>query len=379
MDKHYDLAIVGGGIAGAALAYFLSPHYSILLLERESALGYHSTGRSAAEFTHRFHSATIGQLTQASYDFFLHPPEHFTDISLLRKRGNLIIANEEKAQRLADVFMEEQKSAPAFASPIERLSVAQAIEKVPFLNPDYVVDAFYDPDCWDIEVENVLQGYIKGAKRNGAEILLNTELHSAIHNDAHWTLETSNGKMSAHTVVNAAGGWVDPIAEMFGVPSLNIIPHRRTAISVKVPDYDVSHMPEVNEVDEDFYFKPDAGQLMVSPADETPVEPHDAWPEDLDIAYAAHYLTECSTLEFEHIAHKWAGLRTFAPDRLPVVGFSSKQPNFFWLAGQGGYGIQTSPALGRMAASLIHSQTIPEDMAQLGLTSDTFSPARFGG
>jgi D-arginine dehydrogenase len=164
---------------------------------------------------------------------------------------------------------------------------------------------------------------------------------------------------------------------MFGAPPLGLVPHRRTAISVKLPDHDLSGIPEVNEIDEAFYFKPDAGQLMVSPADETPVDPHDAWAEEIDVAYAAHFLTESTTLDIRHIAHSWAGLRTFAPDRLPVIGASGKVPGLFWMAGLGGYGIQTSPAVGRIAAALLTGDVIPTDIAAQGITADMLSPARF--
>ncbi len=377
MERHFDIAIVGGGIAGASLAYFLSPYRSVVVLERESAAGYHATGRSAAEFSRRFHDDIVAKLTRSSYTFFSQPPDNFSEVALLKPRGNLIIANAEKAGRLAQVFAEEQ--AESLPNPVERLSVEQAIDKVPFLDPNYIADAFYDPDCWDIEVENALQGYLKGAKNFEAKMYTNAEITGAKYQASMWQLTSSLGEIHASVLVNAGGAWADSIAQLSGVAPLSLTPYRRTVISVKVPQYELHDMPEVNEVDEDFYFKPDAGQLMVSPADETPVDPHDAWPEEMDIAYAAHYLSECTTLEFDHIAHSWAGLRTFAPDRVPVVGYSSQVPGFFWLAGQGGFGIQTSPALGRLASELIQHKPVPDELSILGLTEAVFSPARFGG
>ncbi|MEM9629925.1 MAG: FAD-binding oxidoreductase [Pseudomonadota bacterium] len=377
MAEIFDIAVIGGGIAGASVAHFLSGKRSLVVLEQESALGFHSTGRSAAEFTRRFHSEIAGRLTAASAGFMMTPPDGFTEVDLLRPRGNLLIADAEKADHLRHVYEAECASSPEGASPVELLDVDAALEKVPFLDTDWVKAAFYDPDCWDIEVENLLQGYARSAKTYGAEFRHNSQLLKARRENDHWVLETSQGEVRSRTVVNAAGGWADAVAQIFGGAPLGIVPHRRTAISVKVPGYDLSRMPEVNEIDEVFYFKPDAGQLMISPADETPVEPHDAWPEEIDIAYAAHYLSECTTLDVTHVAHSWAGLRTFAPDRLPVIGQSRKIEGLFWLAGLGGYGIQTSPAVGQIAAALLLDAEIPEEFHAAGLGAEIFSPSRF--
>ncbi|WP_323776365.1 FAD-binding oxidoreductase [Leisingera sp.] len=377
MTEIYDIAIIGGGITGTSVAYFLGNQRSVVLLEQEASLGYHATGRSAAEFTRRFHSDVTGRLTQASAAFMTSPPEGFSQVDLLRRRGNLLIAQAEKADYLRQVFEKEQANTPDGAAPVEFLSVELALEKMPFLDPDWVKGAFYDPDCWDVEVENLLQGYSRSSKKAGTEFRQSAALISARREGSNWILETAGGELRARTVVNAAGAWADPVAQMCGASPLGIIPHRRTAISVKVPGYDTAEMPEVNEIDEVFYFKSDAGQLMVSPADETPVAPHDAWPEELDIAYAAHYLSECTTLEVNHVAHSWAGLRTFAADRLPVIGFSGQAEGLFWLAGVGGYGIQTSPAVGQIAAALLTGAELPIDVVNAGVTAAIFSPSRF--
>ncbi|MBO9451271.1 FAD-binding oxidoreductase [Tropicibacter sp. R16_0] len=374
MSEVHDIAIIGGGITGASLAYFLQGRRSVVLLEQETALGFHSTGRSAAEFTRRFHSPEVGRLTQASADFMMTPPPGFAEIDLLRPRGNLLIADAEKAGHLRTVYDTERANAPKDTPPVELLNVEQAMEKVPFLDPGWVSVAFYDPDCWDVEVEILLQGYARGAKSQGAAFQQSASVTGAVRENGHWVIETSAGEIRAKTVVNASGGWADPAAGILGAAPLGITPHRRTAISVKVPGHDLTHMPEVNEIDELFYFKPDAGQLMVSPADETPVDPHDAWPEELDVAYAAHYLSECTTLEVTHVAHSWAGLRTFAPDRLPVIGFSGQVEGLFWLAGVGGYGIQTSPAVGQIAAALLCDAPMPDPIA--GIDPRLFSPSR---
>ena len=374
MAETVDVAVIGGGIAGISLAYFLSPHRSVAVLERETALGYHSSGRSAAEFAFRFHSATVGKLAKVSYPFLTNPPSGFTETELLKRRGNLLIADAEKAERLAQVFAEESAAGPG----LERLTVEQAIERAPILNPDYVVDAFYDPDCWDIEAENLLQGCAKGARGNGATILNKAEVLAARREGDVWILETTAGEVRAKTVVDAAGAWADRSAMLFGLKPLGIVPYRRTAITVDLPaGIDVGALPEICEIDEVFYMKPEAGRLLVSPADATESEPCDAQPEELDIAYAAWYLEQATTVAVSHVAHRWAGLRTFASDRVPVVGYSGEKEGFFWLAGQGGFGIQTAPAMGRLAADLVLGNALAADFGEQGLTAAMFAPRRF--
>ena len=374
MAETVDVAVIGGGIAGISLAYFLSPHRSVTVLERESALGYHSIGRTAAEFAFRFHSAIVGKLAKVSYPFLTNPPAGFTETDLLKRRGNLLIADADKAERLAQVFAEESAAGPG----LERLTIEQAIDRAPILNPAYVADAFYDPDCWDIEAENLLQGCAKGARANGTTILNKAEVLAAERERDVWILETTAGEVRAKTVVNAAGAWADRTATLFGLKPLGIVPYRRTAITVDLPaGIDVGALPEICEIDEVFYMKPEAGRLLVSPADATESEPCDAQPEELDIAYAAWYLEQATTVAVSHVAHRWAGLRTFAGDRVPVVGYSGEKEGFFWLAGQGGFGIQTAPAMGRLATDLVLGNALAADFGEQGLTAAMFSPERF--
>lgn len=374
MSETFDIVIIGGGIAGASAAYYLAPHRSVLLLERETALGYHASGRSAAEFAFRFHSPVVGKLAAISYDFLTAPPAGFTETELLKRRGNLLVADAEKAERLAEVFDAESAAMPG----LKRMTVDKAIARAPILNPEWLVDAFYDPDCWDIEADNLLQGFAKGARGAGAVVRTGVEVKGLVRQNGEWLLDTTAGEIRARAIVNAAGGWADTIGGMAGAGKLGITPYRRTAITVDVPaGIDVGALPEICEVDEVFYMKPEAGKLMVSPADATETEPCDAQPEELDIAYAAHYLEQATTIQIRHVSHSWAGLRTFAPDRIPVVGWSGKIEDFFWLAGQGGFGIQTSPALGELAASLIAHGAAPEAFARHGLTREQFAPQRF--
>ncbi|PJI40658.1 MAG: glycerol-3-phosphate dehydrogenase [Rhizobium sp.] len=369
----FDVAVVGGGIAGASFAYRVAGHRSLVLLEAEAQVGYHSTGRSAAEFSRQFQNETTGLLADASYDFLANPPEGFADVPLLIPRGNLVIASEERLPKL-DAAFREVIATSAQSRPV---SIEEAIAMVPFLRPDYMAGAFYDPACWDMEVESILQGYLRGARRNGADIRTGSPVSAVERDGGIYRLQTPQGPILARRIVNAAGAWADRLAVLAGLAPLGIVPHRRTAITVDVPaDYDLAPMPGVNEVDEDFYFKPEAGKLMVSPADATPSDPCDAQPEDIDVAYAAHFLEQSTTLPVKTISHKWAGLRSFTADKLQVVGFDRNDPAFFWLAGQGGSGILTSPALSEWAAGLFLDGTPPERLVDLGLEPGIFSPRR---
>ncbi|MBC7149636.1 MAG: FAD-binding oxidoreductase [Rhizobium sp.] len=369
----FDVAVVGGGIAGASFAYRVAGHRSLVLLEAEAQVGYHSTGRSAAEFSRQFQNETTGLLADASYDFLAKPPEGFADVPLLIPRGNLVIASEERLPKL-DAAFREVIATSAQSRPV---SIEEAIAMVPFLRPDYMAGAFYDPACWDMEVESILQGYLRGARRNGADIRTGSPVSAVEREGGIYRLQTPQGPILARRIVNTAGAWADRLAVLAGLEPLGIVPHRRTAITVDVPaDYDLAPMPGVNEVDEDFYFKPEAGKLMVSPADATPSDPCDAQPEDIDVAYAAHFLEQSTTLPVKTISHKWAGLRSFTADKLQVVGFDRKDPDFFWLAGQGGSGILTSPALSEWAAGLFLGGHPPERLVGLGLEPEIFTPRR---
>jgi D-arginine dehydrogenase len=369
----YDIAIIGGGIAGLSLAYFLGDRRSVVVLERESALGYHSTGRSAAEFVLRYNSVEVCQLAAISRDFLDSPPPGFSDTPLLKRRGGIMIADADKAERLRAHFAGEVHHAP-----LRMLDVDQAMSMVPFLDPAYVTAAYHDPDFWDIEVESLLQGYVRGAKRAGAEIRTDAGVTSVRHDGESWHIDTPGESLAAKTVVNAAGGWADKTAEVFGLRPMGIVPHRRTAILIDLPgDIDPTDMPEINELDDTFYIKPDAGRMLVSPADETPCEPGDVQPEEIDIAWAAHHFEEATTLTVKRVAKSWAGMRSFAADRLPVIGPAPDHENFFWLAGQGGYGILSSPALGSLASSMLLGEAPPQGFSREGLDPAKFSPLRF--
>jgi D-arginine dehydrogenase len=374
MTPEYDVAIIGGGIAGFSLAHFLGPHKKLLILEREDAFGYHATGRSAAEFAFRFHTPLVGKLAALSFPFLNIPPAGFCDTPLLKHRGMILIATEEKRARLEEVFDTQSRSTDR----LSRLSVEGALLQAPILNPDFFTSAFHDPDCWDIEVETLFQGFQRSAKRHGATAHRNAEVLAAHHANGLWELDTRAGQFRARSVVIASGAWADETAAMFGATPLGLSPLNRTVINVELPPgRDWSTMPEVQEIDEDFYMKPDAGKLLLSPADENDGAPCDAQPDELGVAWAMHWVNEVTTLRVARPTHSWAGLRTYARDRAPVIGWDKHVQSVFWLAGQGGFGIQTSPALGRYAADLLLGRPPGGDFSRAEIEQWSMNPSRF--
>lgn len=375
MNSEFDVAITGGGIAGFSLAHFLAPHRRVVLLEREDAFGYHSTGRSAAEFAFRGHTKLVGELAGLSFPLFANPPAGFAGVPLLKERGLIALAPLEKRERLLEVFERDSKGSDR----LRMLGKDEARALAPILNPDFFETAFHDPECWDIDVEALFQGFQRGAKASGAVAHRKAEVRGAARKAGVWEIETGAGSFRAATVVNAAGAWADEVAALFGAEPVGLTPLNRTMITVPLPEgTDWQKMPEVQDIDEDFYMKPDAGKLLLSPADETESEPCDAQPEELGIAWAMHWLTEATTIRVSRPDSSWAGLRTFAPDRAPVLGWDRKVEGLFWLAGQGGFGIQTAPALSQLAANLIAGQGMPEDFLRAGVEAKALDPGRFG-
>lgn len=371
---HVDIAIVGGGIAGLSLAFFLGAADSAVL-EQEERPGYHSTGRSAAEFVLNYNPPAICALARVAKPFFDHPPDGFADVPLLSRRGGLVIAGPDRAETLEAQFRDLAPRVPGLL----RLDPEEAVTHAPFLDRKALASAYYDPQYWDIDVDALMQGYRRAALKAGMRLLTKTTLLSAEREAAGWRIETSSGVLRARILVDAAGGWADRVATLSGVKPCGIVPLRRTAILADLPEgLDASSLPEINAVDDSFYFKPDGGRLLVSPADETPCEPGDVQPEEIDIAWAVNHLEANTTLRIQRVAHAWAGMRSFSRDRLPVVGFAPDASGFFWLAGQGGYGILTSPALGALAAALLRDAPLPSAFVAEGMTAAIFDPGRFG-
>lgn len=370
----YDVVIIGAGIAGASAGYFLSRTHRVVLVEREEQPGYHSTGRSAALFAETYGNRSIRVLTAGSRRFFETPPAGFTEAPLLTPRGQLLVGRADQMEALdrhvADV-------AP-LARDIRRVDGAAAAALCPVLRKDYVAGAVLDPNCMDIDVAGLHHGFLRGIRANGGRIATDAEVRRLERpSSGNWLARTRTDSFSAPVLVDAAGAWADEIAVMAGIDPIGLVPMRRTAMLIDLPkELYRADWPMVVDVDEELYFKPDAGKLLLSPDDETVTAACDAQPEDLDVAICIDRLEKMTTLTVRRVTRKWAGLRTFAPDRSLVAGFEPGGSGFFWLAGQGGYGIQTSPAMGRIAARLICGKHLPDDFAAHGVSADDLSVRR---
>ena len=359
---HCAFLVIGGGIAGAGVAHALAQTGDgrVVLLERESAPGYHSTGRSAALYTENYGNAPIRALVQASKPFLLAPANNDAAHPVLTPRGALMIARADQGAAL-DAALAFAGETGVAASEIDK---ARALKLHPGLDPDYFARALYEPEAMDIDVHGLHQTFLKGLSARGGTLVTDAEVTALARRDGLWHVDCRAGRYATPVVVNAAGAWADEIARLAGLRPVGLVPKRRTVVTFDPPDgADIAAWPMVIDVDENFYFKPDAGRLLASPADETPVAPCDVQPEELDIALAVDRFERATTLRVRRITHKWAGLRTFAADKTPVVGMAPDGPGFCWLAGQGGYGIQTAPALSRVAAALASGRPIPDDIA----------------
>jgi D-arginine dehydrogenase len=372
-DKdNVDVLVIGAGIAGASIAYELAAFLQVRLIERESQPGYHTTGRSAAVFSQTYGPPAIRALARASAAFFDTPPSGFADHPLLGERGAIMIARADQIPAL-----DELESADGDRSPFRRLGPAQAVELLPLLRPDYVAAALIEPNAKDIDVHALHRGFLVGFSRRGGILRTDCQLQALERSGGYWEAETKEGSLRAPIVINAAGAWADEVAELAGAASIGLVPKRRTAMIVAAPaGVDPSPWPMAVDVEEKFYLKPDAGKLLISPADETPSPPCDAQPEEFDIALGIDRIQTAFDLDVPRVESSWAGLRSFVADKTPVVGFDSLQPGFFWLAGQGGYGIQSAPALARSAAALVRGQPIPADVVDHGLDAAALSPQR---
>jgi D-arginine dehydrogenase len=365
--------IIGGGIAGAGAAFEISRSAKVVLLERESHCGYHATGRSAASFTENYGNGIIRRIVLASRDFLTAPPAGFCDYPLLGKRGMITVA---RADQL-DLLARDLDAARALVPSIVAITPDEAIRRVPVLRADYVAGAYIEPHSMDIDVNGLHQGYLRGARARGAEIVTNAGVRAIGRQGGQWRVETAAGTFLAQSIVNAAGAWGDEIAVMAGARPVGLQPRRRTAFNIPAPaGVEIAHWPLVDDIGAEFYFKPDAGQLFVSPADATPSVAMDAYAEDIDVAIGAERLELATTIEVQRVSRSWAGLRTFVADGSPVVGPDDEVPDFVWLVGQGGYGIKTSPALSRICASLLAGDGLPEDVARQGVALADLTPRR---
>jgi D-arginine dehydrogenase len=369
---HFDVIVLGAGMAGASVAAELAPQRRVLLLELEDQPGRHTTGRSAAMFFESYGNATVRGLTRASRAFLEQPPEGFADVPLMSPRAALFVAGPEAVPRLQDMLGSFQEGTGLRPLPRE-----EALRQVPILRPEVVAAAALDDSGRDMEVAAILQGYLRLLRRAGAQVVLGAGELSLHRQAGQWTVDSRAGRFQAPVLVNATGAWADVVARQAGARPVGLQPMRRTAMTIPAPEgHDTRHWPMVIDVDETVYFKPDAGQFLLSPANEDPMDPCDVAPEELDIAIAVDRFEALTTHPVRRIAHRWAGLRSFVADRAPVAGWDPQAEGFFWLAGQGGYGIQMAPALARAAAALVLGQALPEDIAAQGVTPQALSPQR---
>jgi len=376
-----DAIIIGAGIAGTSVAYFLSDHAKVLVLERESHAGLHSTGRSAALFSETYGSAQVRALTRASRTFFDRPPRGFADNALLTTRGALVIGTREQAALVESSYEAMRVGTPQ----LQLLDEAQMRSLVPVLEPPFAQRGWFEPGAADIDVNAVHQGFIRGLKQRGSRLECDVQIHSIERSHGEWLLEvTMRGaqphELRAPLVIDAAGAWADEVARVAGVTPLGIEPRRRTAFLFQPPDgVSTAHWPFVTNVSEDFYFKPDAGLLLGSPANADLVLPHDVHAEDLDIALAIDRIERVTTLRIQRPMRPWAGLRSFVADGGLVGGFDSMAPGFLWVAALGGYGIQTCAAMGETCAHLALGRPLPAHLVDAGLSAAMLGVDRLRG
>jgi D-arginine dehydrogenase len=368
-----DYLIIGAGIAGASTGYFLASHGKTLLLEREAQPGYHATGRSAALYTVAYGTPQVRALTAASRAFYDAPPTDFTDHPLLSPRGELVVDFSGDAAEL----QRQYEQAREHVSEARLLSADEACAMVPVLRRELVHGALFDPSAADIDSAALHQSYLRGIRQQGGEIHCNREVLGINRDGDGWQVECAGQRYRTRVLINAAGAWCDEIARLAGLPGIGLQPKRRAAFTFNgPPGIDCQHWPALVSLDESFYFKPDAGLLLGSPANADPVAPHDVQPEELDIALGIHQIEEHTTLQIRRPAHTWAGLRSFVADGDLVGGFDTQAENFFWVAAQGGYGIQTSAAMGQACAALLRRQPLPQPLLEAGLSEAMLSPAR---
>lgn len=367
-DHTCDILVVGGGIAGASIAAHLAEHAKVHVLEMEDQPGYHSTGRSAALFSERYGNETIRALTRASRSFLFAPPSDFCAVPLVKPR-NVLIIGRDKQQTAFDAFLRNETS----CGELQVVDRAGALGLCPVLRPEGLLGAAIDSGTADIEVHELHQGYLRLLKRRGGELTTRATVADMFREATGWLVRSERESFRAEIVVNAAGAWAGELGRMAGAQDIGLEPRRRTAALIEpVVAVDAGGWPMVLDVEEQFYLKPDAGLLLLSPADETLVPPSDVQPDEMDLAIAIDRMQQATTLDVLRIRSKWAGLRSFVRDRSPVVGFDGRQAGFFWMAALGGYGLQTAPALSALAASLLLKGEIPD----FGVRSEAISPIR---
>lgn len=356
--KSTDVVVIGAGIAGASAAWHLAEHVTVAIVEQENQPGVHATGRSAALFTETFGPPPVRALVSAGRSFLSSPPDGFGDGPLLSGRGVLWVARPEDL----DLLDEKERDAAHGSVEASRLNAEGCRDLVSVLKGDLIAAGLHEPGAMAIDVDALLQGYLRGSRDRGAALHLNAPVTGIERHRGRWRVAVGDQRWDCDVVVNAAGAWCDRVAAMAGTAPLGLRPLRRSVfVFPPPPGLDIAAWPLVSDIAGRYYFEPSGGLILASPADEIPDEPGDARPEVEDIALGVSEIEAATELRVRGVRRTWAGLRTFAPDGVPAVGFDPDHPGFFWLAGQGGYGIKTSPALGQLTAALVTGQTPPPE------------------
>ena len=367
-----DFLIVGAGIAGASAAYGLAERGRVVVVEREDTPGYHTTGRSAAMYMETYGGPLTRGLAAAGRAFLADPPTDFAASPLLRPRPVMYVGRADQVEAIDRLYDENRPLVPTVA----RLGAAEALRQAPLLREDYVAGAVLEPDSEEIDVAALHQGFLRGLRARGGTLITAAAVTALARQGGLWHAETAAGACAAPVLVNAAGAWCDAVAALAGVAPIGLQPKRRTAFVFDGPADGGHDWPMVHDIEDAFYIKPEAGRILGSPADEIPSEPCDAYPEELDIAIGAERIMQATTLEIRHIRNRWAGLRSFVADREPVAGFDEGADGFYWLAGQGGAGIMTAPALGAVTAALATGNPLPEAVAARDIAAAALGPGR---
>jgi D-arginine dehydrogenase len=371
-----DVVVIGGGIAGASAGCFLARAGArVVVLEAEPVLAHHTTGRSAAVFLENYGADPVRRLTLASRPFLAAPPEGSAEAPLLAPRGLLDVGGPEHREALE----EHARHGAALVPSVRWVSPQEATELCPVLRPERLAGGVLEPDAQDIDVMGLHQVFLRGLRAAGGEVRTGERVLDLQRDGGGWVVRTGQGDWRAGLVVNAAGAWGDIVAELAGVPRVGLRPLHRTAFVADLPPgVDARGWPLVQDIAEGWYCKPEGDALLCSLADEAPAEPGDPRPREEDVALAIERIGEATTLQLRHVRTAWAGLRTFAPDRAPVVGPDPRAPGFVWLVGLGGFGIMTAPALGMLAAATALGEPLAVELAERGVNPADYAPGRFG-
>ena len=368
-----DVIVIGAGMAGASVAYFLAPHARVLVLERETYAGMHSTGRSAALFSETYGSPQVRALTRAARPFLADPPPGFASAPILTRRGATVIGSAAQA----DQVRAEYEAIAPFTADLELHDAARLRAAVPVLRPEAAHIGMHEPGAADIDVNELHQGFLRGLRGRGGQLRLNVSIRAIERHAGGWEVDAGEALYRAPLLLDAAGAWADQVARLAGVTPLGLQPKRRSAFVFEPPvGIDSAHWPFICDIAETFYFKPDAGLLLGSAANADPVEPHDVQPEEYDVALGIHNIEQATTMEIRRPTRSWAGLRSFVADGDLVGGFAPDAPGFFWVAAQGGYGIQTSAAMGEACANLALGRPLPSRLTEAGLSAELLGPGR---